>query len=70
MAYPRVKVVVTGDNEASVVEAREVIDRALTAAGFPAHRSRHLRVISAPDDLTSGRQTGGRAGGGRRGRHR
>lgn len=46
MTYPVVKVVVTGDNHASVEQAREVIDRALTAAGFPPHRPRRLHLVT------------------------
>jgi len=67
MTYPVVKVVVTGDNRASVHKAREVIDRALTAAGFPSHRPRHLQVVpvsindAADDSQRVRRAVGGAA---------
>lgn len=64
MTYPVVKIVVTGDNRASVRQAREVIDRALTQAGFPPHRPRHLRMVPTPTDDMNGRQIGREAAGG------
>jgi len=56
MTYPVVRITVTGDDPASVDQAREVIDRALTAAGFPPHRPRHLQPVPLPADGSNAAQ--------------